>query len=116
MMDDSVAEALRQVVIEPAGEGDRRDRHASAPRLDMDPEDVRRGLGQLVLTVAKLVHELLEKQAIRRIEGGSLTDEEVERLGRTLMLQAREIETLAEHFGVDPSSLGLDLGPLGQLV
>lgn len=85
-------------------------------RLDIDPDDVRRGLGQLVLTIARLVHELLEKQAIRRIDAGSLTDEEAERIGTTLMLQAREIRTLAGHFGVDPDDLNLDLGPLGKLL
>lgn len=85
-------------------------------RLNIDPHEVRRGLGQLVLTIAKLLHEVLERQAIRRMEGGTLTDEQVERLGQTLMLQAREIERLTVEFGLSPTDLNLDLGPLGKLL
>ena len=64
---------------------------AEAGRLNLRQEDVKNGLGQLVLTLVKLLHELLEKQAIRRIETGSLTEPEIERLGVTLMRQAQEI-------------------------
>lgn len=85
-------------------------------RFDIDPEDVRRGLGQLVLTLVRLLHELMERQAVRRAESGTLTDEQIDTLGRTLMLQAEEIERLCEHFGIDPADLNLDLGPLGNLM
>jgi hypothetical protein len=85
-------------------------------RLDLDPDNVKNGLGQLVLTLVKLLHELLERQAIRRIESGHLTDIEIERLGVTLMKQAREIERLREVFSLEEKDLNLDLGPLGKLL
>jgi hypothetical protein len=84
-------------------------------RIDLDPESVKNGLGQLVLTLVKLLHELLERQAIRRIDAGSLSEEQIERLGLTLMGQAREIERLRESFGLEEEDLNLDLGPLGKL-
>jgi hypothetical protein len=85
-------------------------------RIDLDPESVKNGLGQLVLTLVKLLHELLERQAIRRIDAGSLSEEQIERLGLTLMGQAREIERLREAFGLEEEDLNLDLGPLGKLL
>lgn len=84
-------------------------------RLSLDPENVRQGLGQLILTLVKLLHELLERQAIRRIEGGLLTDKQVEDVGYTLMRQSEEITRLAKDFGVSESDLNLDLGPIGRL-
>jgi hypothetical protein len=85
-------------------------------RLSLDESKVKNGLGQLVLTLVKLLHELLEKQAIRRMEGGSLSDDEMERLGMALMRQAEEIERLREEFGLTEEDLNLDLGPLGKLL
>jgi hypothetical protein len=69
----------------------------------------------LVLALVKLLHELLERQGLRRMEAGSLTEAEIERLGLTLMRQAREIERLREEFGLEEEDLNLDLGPLGKL-
>ena len=85
-------------------------------RLSLDEGKLKNGLGQLVLTLVKLLHELLEKQAIRRMEGGSLSDDEVERLGSALMRQAEEIERLRMEFGLTEEDLNLDLGPLGKLL
>jgi hypothetical protein len=85
-------------------------------RLALDEGTLKNGLGQLVLTLVKLLHELLEKQAIRRMEGGSLSDEEIERLGTALMRQAGEIERLRVEFGLTEQDLNLDLGPLGKLL
>lgn len=85
-------------------------------RLNLDPDAVKNGLGQLVLTLVKLLHELLERQAIRRIDAGSLTEGQIERLGLTLMRQAEEIERLRKEFGLDEEDLNLDLGPLGKLL
>ena len=82
----------------------------------LDSGDTARGLGQLVLTLVKLLHELLEKQAIQRMEAGSLTDDQVERLGLTLMRQAEVIDQLREDFGLEEEDLNLDLGPLGRLL
>jgi hypothetical protein len=85
-------------------------------RLNLDVNDAKNGLGQLVLTLIKLLHELLERQAIRRVEAGSLSEQQVERLGQTLMGQAREIERLRKEFGLEEEDLNLDLGPLGRLL
>ena len=87
---------------------------AGRNRLDLDPERLKNGLGQLVLTVVKLLHELLERQALRRIEAGSLTGEQIERLGLTLMGQAEEIDRLRREFNLEEDDLNLDLGPLGR--
>ena len=84
-------------------------------RLAIDGEKVRNGLAQLVLTLVKLLHELLERQAIQRMDSGTLTDEEVERLGFTLMRQAEELDRLREVFDLKEEDLNLDLGPLGRL-
>jgi len=84
-------------------------------RLDLDPERLKNGLGQLVLTLIKLLHEVLERQALRRIDAGSLTEQQIERLGLTLMRQAEEIDRLRREFGLEEQDLDLDLGPLGRL-
>ena len=89
---------------------------AEAGRLNLKQDDVKNGLGQLVLTLVKLLHELLEKQAIRRIEAGSLTELQIERLGITLMKQAQEIDRLRRAFNLEDEDLNLDLGPLGKLL
>jgi hypothetical protein len=86
------------------------------PRINLDPDQVKNGLGQLVLTLVKLLHELLERQALRRIEAGTLTPDEIERIGMTLMRQTEEIKRLQREFGLNDEDLNLDLGPLGTLL
>ncbi|NCC29049.1 MAG: gas vesicle protein K [Gammaproteobacteria bacterium] len=88
---------------------------AAGRRIDIDPERVQRGLGQLVLTVVKLLHVLLERQAIRRVDGGDLNEEEIEQLGLALMRQSEEIDRLRRLLGLEEQDLNLDLGPLGKL-
>jgi hypothetical protein len=85
-------------------------------RLNADPDEVERGLAQLVLTIVELLRQLMERQALRRIDGGTLTAEQVERLGRTFMELDRRMEELRDHFGFEPEDLNLDLGPLGRLL
>ena len=85
-------------------------------RIDADPESVERGLVQLVLTLVELLRQLMEKQAIRRLEVGDLSDEQIERLGRTLMLLEQRMAELREHFDLSQDDLNLDLGPLGRLL
>lgn len=87
-----------------------------APRVDLDADTVGKGLAQLVLTVVRLLHELLERQAIRRIDAGSLSEEDIEALGDTLRRQAEEIKAMAERFGLREEDLNLDLGPLGSVL
>ncbi len=84
-------------------------------RLDLDPDSVKNGLGQLVLTLVRLLHEVLERQALRRIDAGVLTVDQIEQLGLTLMRQAEEIDRLRKAFGLGEDDLNLDLGPLGKL-
>jgi hypothetical protein len=91
-------------------------RNEDGQRLNLNQDSVKNGLGQLVLTLVKLLHDLLERQAVRRMEAGNLTDSEIERLGTTLMMQAQEIERLRREFGLAEEDLNLDLGPLGKLL
>lgn len=90
--------------------------HHPGQRLNLGREKGENGLAGLVLTIVRLLHDLVEKQAIRRIDSGNLTDEEVERLGFTLMRQAEEISRLCKEFGLKEEDLNLDLGPLGRLL
>lgn len=85
------------------------------PRIALNPEDVQHGLGRLVLTLVELLRELLERQALRRIEGGSLTEAEIERLGTTFLRLAEQMDRLKQEFGVADEDLNIDLGPLGRL-
>jgi len=89
---------------------------AGPRRIAADPENVERGLAQLVLTVVELLRQLMERQAIRRMEGGSLTDEQIERLGDTFALLEQRMTELRDEFGLELEDLNLDLGPLGRLL
>jgi Gas vesicle protein K len=85
-------------------------------RLDAEPENAERGLAQLVLTVVELLRQIVERQALRRVEAGGLDDETVERLGQTLMALEVRMEQLKEVFGLEDEDLNIDLGPLGRLL
>ena len=85
-------------------------------RIDTDPEKLEKGLAHLVLTVIELLRQLMERQALHRIEGGGLSDEEIERLGRTFMALSERMEELKEAFGLEDEELNLNLGPLGNLM
>ncbi len=102
-----------------AGLSDRASALGLAPsagaRLRLDPTNVRNGLIRLVLTLIELLRELLERQALRRIDGGSLTDAEIERLGLTFLRLSEEMDRLKQQFGLTDDDLNLDLGPLGTL-
>ena len=90
--------------------------NALTRRVNADPESVERGLAQLVLTIVELLRQLMERQALRRVEAGGLTAGEIERLGRTLMLLEQRMEELKEQFGLNDRDLNLNLGPLGNLL
>lgn len=85
-------------------------------RVSADPETVERGLAQLVLTLIELLRQLMERQALRRMEQGSLDDEEIDRLGETFMRLAERMDELKAEFGLRDEDLNLDLGPLGSLL
>lgn len=85
-------------------------------RIDTDPAKLEKGLAQLVLTLVELLRQLMERQAVHRMEAGSLTDDEIERVGTTLMQLEERMGELRDHFGLTPEDLNLDLGPLGKLL
>jgi hypothetical protein len=93
----------------------RRTRAADVPRWNADPEDAQRSVAKLVLALVEFLRKLLEKQAIRRMENGTLTPEQVEGIGLALMRLEETVRDLAARFGLDPDDLNLDLGPLGRL-
>ncbi len=84
-------------------------------RIDADPGDVERSLARLVLSLVELLRELMEREAIRRLDGGDLTPDEIEAVGTALMRLEKAVRTLARRFGLKPGDLNLDLGPLGRL-
>ncbi|HSR24705.1 MAG TPA: gas vesicle protein K [Candidatus Eisenbacteria bacterium] len=85
-------------------------------RVEADPDRVEKGLAQLVLSLVELLRQLMERQAIRRVEAGGLEEDQIERLGTTLMLLERRMGELRETFGLTEEDLSLDLGPLGRTV
>jgi uncharacterized protein YjiS (DUF1127 family) len=85
-------------------------------RVEADPEKVEQGLAQLVLTLVELLRQLMERQALRRMDEGTLTDEQIERLGLTFMRLAERMDELKAEFGLRDEDLNLDLGPLGSLL
>lgn len=101
--DDLAAVALRAVA------------RALPERINADPERVEQGLARLVLTVIELLREVLEHQAIRRMDGGTLTGDEVERLGLALLKLNDRMDELKAIFGLTDEDLNIDLGPLGRL-
>jgi len=85
-------------------------------KINIDPKNVEKGLAKLILTLVELIRKLLEKQAMRRVEAGSLSDEEIERVGETLMKLEKKMKELKEIFGLKDEELNLNLGPLGDLM
>ncbi|MDI2125408.1 gas vesicle protein K [Yinghuangia seranimata] len=85
-------------------------------RIDLDPDDVERDLVRLILTLVELLRQVMERQALRRVDAGDLSDDQEERIGLTLMLLEDRMDQLRERFGLTPEDLNLDLGPLGTLL
>jgi hypothetical protein len=85
-------------------------------RVNADPERVEQGLARLVLTLIELLRQLMERQALRRMEQGSLDDEQIEQLGQTFMKLAARMDELKAEFGLRDDDLNLNLGPLGDLL
>jgi len=84
-------------------------------RINADPDKVEQGLARLVLTLVELLRRVLEHQAVRRMDGGSLSDEEVERLGLALLKLSERMDELKATFGLTDEDLNIDLGPLGRI-
>jgi hypothetical protein len=91
-------------------------RAASPLRWNADPEDVQRSVAQLVLTLVEFIRQLLERQAIRRMEAGTLNEGQTEDVGRALMKLEETVRDIAAKFGLSPDELNLDLGPVGKLI
>jgi hypothetical protein len=89
---------------------------AAPMRWNADPDDVQRSVAQLVLTLVEFLRQLLERQAIRRMDAGTLTDEQTEDVGRALMKLEETVRDIAAKFGIAPDELNLDLGPVGKLL
>ena len=106
-MEDEIAELRREL---------ERVRGILPERVNVDPEGVEQGLAKLVLTLVEFLRQVLERQAIRRMDGGTLTDDEVERVGLALMRLEAKIREMAQIFGLDPDDLNLGLGPIGKLL
>lgn len=87
----------------------------ATPRFEADPEDVQRSVARLVLALVEFLRKLMERQAVRRMEQGTLTPAEIERTGRALMQLEKAVRDIAARFGLDADDLNLDLGPLGRL-
>ena len=97
-------------------EVERLSRQPAPPRWNADPDDVRRSVVKLVLTLVDFIRQLLERQAIRRMDAGTLTAVETEAVGLALMRLEETVRDLAGQFGLDPGDLNLDLGPVGKLM
>jgi len=95
---------------------DQRPVTGTAPRINVSDDDVKSGLGRLMLALVRPLHELLERQAIRRMDSGTLADDKIERLGLALMKQTEELKRLRRAFGLEEEDLNIDLGPLGKLL
>ena len=89
---------------------------AEMARWNTQPEDAQRSVAKLVLTLVEFLRQLLVRQAIRRVERETLTDDETERVGLALMHLEQTVAELAERFGLSPEDLNLDLGPMGRLI
>jgi hypothetical protein len=89
---------------------------SAPPRWNADPEDVRRSVAKLVLTLVEFIRQILERQAIRRMEADTLTPEETESVGLALMRLEETVRELGDQFGLKPEDLKLDLGPIGKLM
>lgn len=85
-------------------------------RINADKERVEQGLAKLVLTLIELIRRLLEKQAVRRLEASSLSDEQIERMGETFLKLEQKMAELKIAFGLEGEELNLNLGPLGDLI
>jgi hypothetical protein len=85
-------------------------------KLKLTPDNADSGLAKLVLTLIELIRKLVEKQAMRRVDGGTLTDDDIERLGETLMNLELKMEEMKKHFNLTDSDLNINLGPLGDLM
>ncbi len=111
----SERDEIRELELLASDLKNRLDERTAPARWNAEPEDVRRSVMQLVLTLVDFIRQVLERQALRRVDEGTLTPEETERIGAALMQLEETVHDLARQAGLDPEDLNLDLGPLGKL-
>lgn len=85
-------------------------------RINLDPVKTEDGLAQLVLTIIELLRQIVERHAMKRVEGGTLTDDQINQVGEALMNLEDKMEELKQIFGLEAEDLNIDLGPLGRLL
>lgn len=112
-MSDPLAD---KILLAPRNPEQRVAGNALSRRINADPEGVEQGLAQLVLTIVELLRQIMERQALHRIDAGGLDEAQVERLGETFLMLERRMQELKDQFGLEDSDLNLDLGPLGRLL
>lgn len=115
---DAAARAFRMLPAMPqdAPPRGKAEAHRPARRVTTDPDTVERDLMKLVLTLVELLRQLMERQALHRVDAGDLTEEQEERLGKTLMILHSRMIELCARYGLSMEDLNLDLGPLGPLL
>ena len=101
-----------KILLAPRSAEERVAGSALSRRINADPEGVEQGLAQLVLTIVELLRQIMERQALHRIDAGGLDETQIERLGETFMMLERRMQELKDQFGLEDSDLNLDLGPL----
>jgi hypothetical protein len=111
-----IAEAQTRELDSMRAELERLAQSAAPPRWNADPDDVRKSVAKLVLTLVEFIRQLLERQAIRRMEAGTLDAEQTEAVGLALMRLEETVRELGGQFGLEPEDLTLDLGPVGRLM
>ncbi len=107
---------LNSVPIDDYGQAIEKMGNSVSSRINATPENADHGLAKLVITLVELIRKLMEKQAIRRVEGGTLSDNEIERLGETLMKLEMKMDEMKKLFNLTDDDLNLNLGPLGDLM
>jgi Gas vesicle protein K len=90
--------------------------HGLPKRLNLDAANAEKGVAQLVLTLVELLRQLLEKQALHRMDAGTVSDDEIERMGETFIKLEQQVTEMCQQFGIDKKDLNIDLGPLGDLM
>src|SRR5512146_3249305 len=106
-MTDSAKPHTPQEIAQAVAEVSSQNAQGSAQRIDCTPENIEQGLARLVLSIMELLRKVLERQAIRRMEGGSISSQQVEEMGQALKKLEEKVRELADHFGLKPEDLNL---------
>ena len=114
--DARVLAQVERMLVRFAGRADLKRAAGGPARWNADPEDVQKSVVRLVLALVEFLRKLMERQAIRRMEAGTLEPHQIEDMGLALMRLEETVVDMAARFGLTPEELNLDLGPLGKLM